>query len=115
SFDKYGFVGSYYYMATGDYANALPALKKTLLNDDLSIYQRRKCYYMLSQAAEALGDKDTKFHAMEHYITLSRMIDSLRKVSIDREIMIRDIVEKSPALSDVSHYSHEKKTEKKSQ
>lgn len=115
SVDKYGFVGSYYYMATEDYAKALPALKKTLLNDDLSIYQRRKCYYMLSQAAEAVGDKETKYNAMEHYISLSRKIDSLRKVSIDREIMIRDIVEKSPVLSDVSNYSHEKKKEKNSQ
>ncbi len=110
--DKNGYVGSYYYMATKDYAKAVPALKKTLKSDDISIYQRRKCYFMLSEAAKAIGDRETCYDAMENYISLSRDIDSLKKVSIDREIKIRDILENSSTLSDISHKTHEKTTKK---
>lgn len=54
---------------------------------------------MLSEAAKATGDKATDYEAMDNYISISRVIDSLRKVSIDREIMIRESFANSPLLS----------------
>ena len=86
------------YMAKGDYENAIPALKGVLKNADLSAYQKQKFNSMLIEAGKQCGDTQTYIEAMEQYIVHSREIDSLRKISMQREIMLRDTILIAPLL-----------------
>lgn len=100
--DKAGQAFAFYYMATKDYKNAIPALKGVLENPDLSAYQKQKFNAMIIEAAKQTGDKDTYVKALENYILHSHQIDSLRKVTMRRESMLRDSILNSPLLYKVS-------------
>lgn len=98
--DRSGQAFAFYYMAIGDYEKALPAIKGVLSSNDLSAYQRQKYSNMLIEAAKAVGDNDTYVSSMEDYIHFSKEIDSLRKITMRREIMLRDSFLNSPLLYD---------------
>ena len=104
--DHAGQAYAFYYMASKNFKNAIPAIKGLLTNSDISVYQRQKYYSMLMEAAKAEGDMDTYVDAMEHVISTSKDIDSLRKITMKREIMLRDSVISRPLL-----YSDSKHTE----
>ena len=50
------------------------------------------------EAAKAVNDHKTYVSAMEKYINYSQEIDSLRKLTMKREIMLRDSVIPAPLL-----------------
>lgn len=96
--DKEGQAFAFYYMATKDYEKAIPALKGLLKSSDMSSYQKQKYNAMLIEAAKASNDQKTYILAMENYITFSNEIDSLRKITMSREIMLRDSIINTPLL-----------------
>ena len=96
--DSNGQAFAFHYMAIQDYEKAIPAIKGILKNIDLSAYQRQKYYGMLIKAAKETGDKDTYVSSMENFIKNSLKIDSLRKVTMKREIMLRNNIIDKPLL-----------------
>ncbi|MDE6290492.1 MAG: hypothetical protein K2M16_03070, partial [Muribaculaceae bacterium] len=96
--DQEGQAFAFYHMATKNYAAAIPALKGILKNTDMSAYQKQKYNSMLIDAAREVGDHQTYIGAMEDYITFSKQIDSLRKITMRREIMLRDSILPTPLL-----------------
>lgn len=96
--DREGQAFVFYHMATGNYTKAIPALKALLNNPDMSAYQKQKYNYMLIEASKALGDNRTYIESMENYIEFSRQIDSLRKITMQREIFLRDSILNTPLL-----------------
>lgn len=98
SIDHGGQTIAYYYMAVKDYKNAVPAINTALLQNSLSAYQRQKYYALLMEATKALGDTKDYIGAMENFISCSNEIDSLRKITMKREIMLRDSIIPKPLL-----------------
>ncbi len=96
--DREGQAHAFYYMATKDYNRAIPAITGLIKNPDLSAYQRQKYYGMLIEASKAVGDKKTYIEAMEEFIKYSDDIDSLRRLTMKREIMLRDSIITRPLL-----------------
>lgn len=96
--DQNGQAFAYYYMASKDYNKAIPALKAALKNPDLSAYQKQKINSMLIEAAKETGDNATYIRSMENYILHSYQVDSLRKVTMRREQMVRDSILTAPLL-----------------
>lgn len=90
---------AYYYFAKGDYKEAIPYIKNALNGDaNLSVYQRIKLYDMLKDAAKKTGDTPTMIEAMENYIQLEDIVDSMRTVTNQREIMLRNSIVNAPLL-----------------
>lgn len=90
---------AYYLYAKGQYAEAIPYIKKSLNGTlSLSIYQRIKFYDMLKDAAKKVGDTPTYIDAMENYIALEDIVDSMRIVTNQREIMLRNSIANAPLL-----------------
>ena len=116
--DQEGQAFAFYYMATKDYEKAIPALKGILKNPDMSAYQKQKYNSMLIDASKESGDRQTYISAMEDYILFSKQIDSLRKITMKREIMLRDSIIPTPLLYQEptqiqkKHLNDKRKTEK---
>ena len=105
--DKEGQAFAFYYMATKDYERAIPALSGLLKNDEMSAYQKQKYNSMLIEAAKETNDQKTYVEAMEQFILYSKEIDSLRKITMKREIMLRDSIINAPLLyKDNDQVSH---------
>lgn len=115
--DKEGQAHAFYYMAKKDYKNAIPAISGLLKNTDLSTYQKQKYNAMLIDAAKAINDNKTYISSMEQYINFSKQIDSLRKITMKREIMLRDSLISTPLLYKETNKSNQKinSTNKKSE
>lgn len=96
--EKEGQAFAFYHMANKNYSAAIPALKGLLKNPDMSAYQKQKYNSMLIEASKETGDKQTYVKAMEDYILFSKQIDSLRKITMKREIMLRDSILTTPLL-----------------
>ena len=117
--DTHGQAYAFYYMATINYKDAIPAIKGLLKNPDLSAYHNQKYISMLIEASKALGDKETYLESLENFIVFSKEIDSLRRITMKREIMLRDSILSTPLLFRESgstnkndSYSNLKNTEK---
>lgn len=98
--DNYPEPAAYYYTATKDYKNAIPAIQRSLSDNNLSNYQRQKYYAMLMEASHAVDDDDIYINAMEGYIYNSHKIDSLRWMTMHRESLLRDSFMSTPLLFD---------------
>lgn len=96
--DREGQAHAFYYMATKQYQKAIPAITGLMKNTDLSPYQRQKYYNMLMEAAKAVNDNKTYVESMEQFIKYSSDIDSLRRLTMRREIMLRDSIVTRPLL-----------------
>lgn len=96
--DQAGQAYAFYFMATKDYKNAIPALKGVLKNPELSAYHKQKYNSMIIEAARETGDKEAYIEGMENYILNSHQIDSLRRVTMSREVMLRDSILTTPLL-----------------
>ena len=96
--DREGQAHAFYYMATKDYEKAIPAMLGLLKNPDMSAYQKQKYNFMVIEAAKAIKDQKTYVDAMEQFIEYSKEIDSLRKITMKREIMLRDSIINAPLL-----------------
>ncbi len=104
--DKEGQAFAFYYMASKDYQKAIPAIKGLIKTVNLSAYQLQKYSAMLMEAAKAVNDHNTYVNAMEMYIKHSQDIDSLRRLTMKREIMLRDSIITRPLLYKESKASH---------
>lgn len=90
---------AYYNYAKGNYKEAIPYIQKSLHGSmNLSVYQKIKFYEMLKSAAKAVGDTPTYIDAMENYIQLEDILDSMRVVTNQREIMLRNSISNAPLL-----------------
>lgn len=90
---------AYYNYAKGNYKEAIPYIQKSLHGSmNLSVYQKIKFYEMLKNAAKAVGDTPTYIDAMENYIQLEDILDSMRVVTNQREIMLRNSIANAPLL-----------------
>ncbi len=96
--DREGQAFAFYYMATKNYKQAIPAITGLLKGTELSAYQRQKYYGMLIEASKAVGDQKTYVGALEQFIKYSSDIDSLRRLTMKREIMLRDSIITRPLL-----------------
>lgn len=96
--DRNGLIHGYYHFAKGEYDEAIPYIKQGLQNASLSVYQRIKLNKMLIDASKALGDNPTYIKAMEDYIADTWVIDSMRNVTTQREIMLRNSIANSHLL-----------------
>ncbi len=106
--DNHGEAFAFYYMATKQYEKAVPALKGMLEDKDLSSYNKQKYNAMLIEASKAINDQKTYIESMERFIVHSNEIDSMRKITMRREIMLRDSIINAPLL-----YNSSKQEEKR--
>lgn len=103
---------AYYNYAKGNYKEAIPYIQKSLNGSlNLSVYQKIKFYEMLKNAAKAVGDTPTYIDAMENYIQLEDILDSMRVVTNQREIMLRNSIANAPLLQspEEAHQTGKKK------
>lgn len=89
---------AYYLYAKGEYKAAIPYIKEALNGSSLSVYQKIKFYDMLMHAAKNAGETATYINAMENYIALEDIVDSMRVVTTQREIMLRNSIANAPLL-----------------
>ncbi len=104
--DREGQAFAFYYMATKNYKQAIPAITGLLKTTELSAYQRQKYYGMLIEAAKEVGDQKAYVGAMEQFIKYSSDIDSLRRLTMKREIMLRDSIITRPLLYKEKKVTH---------
>lgn len=98
SIETDGNASGFYYMAKKEYSKAIPELKHMLKVPTISAYNGQKYNSMLMEASKAIGDQQTYMTAMENFIHYGRQIDSLRRISFKREIMLRDSILTTPLL-----------------
>lgn len=97
--DKYGRVDAYYRFAKGQYAEAIPFIKKALDNEHITVYQRVKLSDMLMKAGKATGNNRAYMDGLEEYVEQAMLLDSMRAVTTAREVMLRNSVSKAPLLN----------------
>lgn len=110
SYDTTQLVKAYYHFARGEYNKALPCIKVALEKAHLSIYNRIKLLDMLIKSAKAVGDHNTYVHAMEDYINSGNIIDSMRSIANNREVVIRNTILNTPLLQDTSSTTQPKES-----
>lgn len=79
---------SYWLMATGDYAAAIPQIK-ALLDKETSVTVRRQLYDMLWKAASETGDNQTLIEALTQYNGLLTELNTLNAENKYKELQIR--------------------------
>lgn len=97
--EKYGRVDAYYQYSKGNFAEAIPFIKKALEKDRLSVYQRVKLDDMLMKAAKATGNHADYVAGMEDFVKNEQIIDSLRAVTNEREMTLRNGITSAPLLA----------------
>lgn len=91
-FGKRGITKSYYYMATKQYALALPEIRKALEEPDISNFRRRELTGMLATALHETGDKAGELDALEKYVIMieeerkERQDDAMREMALRTEV-----------------------------
>ncbi len=104
--DREGQAHAFYCMATKNYKEAIPSILTLVKNTSLSAYQLQKYYGMLIEASKAVGDNQAYVEGMEQYIKYSSEIDSLRRMTMQREIMLRDSIITRPLLYKEKKVTH---------
>lgn len=93
---------AYYNMAVGNYAEAIPYLKKFLASDKPGTSERRQLLGHLVNAAEKTGDSATKIEALTAYNAMLKEYEDLRAESNYKELQIKydimDLKERNAAL-----------------
>lgn len=95
-------IHAYYNMATGQYAQAIPYLKKFLDSDKPGTSERRALLNYLATAAEKTGDEKTRLEALAQYTSMLEEFEALRSSQRYKELQIRydiaDLRERNAAL-----------------
>ncbi len=102
AYDTSQTTNAYYHFARGEYKEALPCIKVALKEGRLSIYNRVKLLDILIKSAKAVGDHNTYVRAMEDYINYGNIVDSMRSVANNREVLIRNTILNTPLLQNNS-------------
>ena len=92
AFGNAGLVKSYYYFATGRYADAIPELKKALEAPDISDFRKQELLGLLARSMSETGDKNGELKALEEYILLSIADRDKRREEMYREMDLRNSV-----------------------
>lgn len=79
---------SYWFMANGDFAAAIPQIK-ALLEKETSVTVRRQLYDMLWKAASETGDNQTLIEALTQYNGLLTELNTLNAENKYKELQIR--------------------------
>ena len=89
-----GLTHSYYYMATGQYAQAVPYLRKALAKTDISKFRRMELTGLLAWALRETGDAKGELEALRDFTTMSINDQLERRKDTYREIDLRNNVTK---------------------
>lgn len=93
-FGSGGLTNSYYYMATGQYAKAIPNLKKALEHNDISDFRRAELLGHLGYAQRMTGDKNGELETMRLYVPMLLKDRENRREDMYKEIEMRNSVSK---------------------
>ncbi len=99
-----------YSMAKGDYATALPLIRKNL-EEEKQPAKRRRLVHWMQTAAEGLGDKDTQIQALQLYNAMLIERDTSSSSDRSKELDIRTRVNELKA--DNTYLQMEKEMEEK--
>lgn len=92
AFAQAGLAKSYYYSATGRYAEAVPELKKALADPDISDFRKQELLGLLGRALDETGDKNGELEALKEYMALSIADREKRRDDMYREMELRTAV-----------------------
>lgn len=87
---------AYYYMSLKEYDKAIPFLQKIIGKDPTMSFDLMKHYRMLMKAAKATGRTALYADTMEKFITCSESIDSMRKETLKKEVLLHDSLYNTP-------------------
>lgn len=89
-----GLTNSYYYMATGQYAKAVPELKKALANPEISDFRKAELLGHMAYAMRMTGDKNGELETLRAYTLMLLKDRENRRNDMYREIELRSSVNK---------------------
>lgn len=93
-FGSGGLTNSYYYMATKQYAKAIPELKKALATEGISDFRKGELLGHLGYAQRMTGDKDGELVTVRAYAQMLLKDRAQRRDDMYREIELRNSVNK---------------------
>lgn len=93
-FGSGGLTNSYYYMATGQYAKAVPALEKALSQENISDFRRAELLGHLGYAMRMTGDKEGELKTLRAYVPMLLKDREQRRNDMYKEIELRNSVNK---------------------
>ena len=93
-FGSGGLTHSYYYMATGQYKEAVPYLRKALANPKISDFRRMELSGLLAWALRETGDPKGELEALRTYVMMYNDDLLSRREDTYREIELRNNVNK---------------------
>lgn len=89
-----GLVNAYYYMATKQYAKAIPELQKALNHDDISEFRKGELLGHLGFAYRNTGNKEGELATLREYSKMLLEDRAKRRDDMYREIELRNSVNK---------------------
>lgn len=93
-FGNGGLTNSYYYMATGQYAKAVPELRKALSQPDISDFRKAELLGHLGYALRQTGDTKGELETLRAYTAMLLKDRSQRRDDMYKEIELRNSVNK---------------------
>ena len=84
---------AYHDLAVGDYKSAIPRLKSILVNDKITLPERKHTLEYLIRAAEKTGDVQTKIEALTEYNTILDELNRTNAADKYKELQIKYDVE----------------------
>lgn len=87
-----GLTNSYYYMATAQYAKAIPELKKAISNPDISTFRKQELLGHLAYAQLQTGDEKGELETLRTYARMLVKERNQRRDDMYREIELRNSV-----------------------
>ncbi|MCH5231455.1 MAG: hypothetical protein J1F43_06640 [Muribaculaceae bacterium] len=93
-FGNGGLTNSYYYMATGQYAKAIPELKKALSHKEISDFRKAELLGHLGYAQRMTGDSKGELETMREYVPMLLKDRNARRNDMYKEIELRNSVNK---------------------
>lgn len=94
AFNTGGLTKSYYYIATHQFAKAVPELKKALNDETISTFRRQELLGLLAWALNETGDKNGELMALREYTSMMLADMDQRRENTYREIELRNSVNK---------------------
>lgn len=95
------YIEAYYRMSQGQYAEAIPNLKK-YLQKELPLTVRRQALEMLQKAAHSTGDKETELQAVTEHNAILAQLNALKASEKYKELQIKydvnDLKQRNAAL-----------------
>lgn len=94
AFGTGGLTKSYYYVATKQFAKAVPELRKALEDPDISRFRRQELLGLLAWALNNTGDKNAELIALREYTNMMMEDMEIRRENTYKEIELRNSVNK---------------------